>query len=174
MTVKHLSISMICLCVGLFALGCGGGSPAVDFGDQSTGNLLWGASHYGFVDKDYKKALAFADKALELYGDEARSMQASLSDFPPTDPPEAAFKYKTLNDVGLIAFAKGEILRNMEDPEGAREAYTMAAEEFGYAQVQEFGEWGDLGTSLDHDAMGFIKVADAARMRLAELDAGGD
>jgi hypothetical protein len=172
MKLKVISVLLFGLSVGFFALGCGGGSPSVDFGDQSTGNLVWGTYHYGFVDKDHDKALAFADKALELHGAEARSMQASLSEFPATDPPEDTFKYKALNDVAAVVLAKGEILLEKGDHEGAREAFTMVVEDFGYAQVQDLGEWGEFAPGVARDARGFMKVAELAKMRLAELEAG--
>ena len=172
MKLKVISVLLFGLSIGFIAVGCGGGSPSVDFGDQSIGNLVWGTYHYGFVDKDADKALAFADKALELYGAEARSIQASLSEFPATDPPEETFKYNTLNNVAAAVLAKGQILADQGDHEGAREAFTMVVEDFGYAQVQDLGEWRDAAPGVARDARGFMKVAEVATMSLAELDAG--
>jgi hypothetical protein len=145
----------------------------VDLGDSSLGNLLWGASHYGFIKKDLDKGLVYADKALELYGDEARQMQASLSDFPPTDPPEATYKYKVLNNVALAALAKGEILKAKGDRAGAEAALNMLVQDFGYAQFQDLGEWGDFASEVPRDAGGFLKLADVAKLVLADLEAGG-
>ena len=156
------------LIVAGVVLGCAGGAPSVDLGDGSTGNLVWGAVHYGLDNKDYDKGVAYADKALELHGAEARAMQASLTDFPPTDPPEATFKYKALNDVGLIALVKGEILRRKGDRAGAAEAWSMVIEDFGYAQVQELGEWQNLPPTFPRDAQGFIKLADVAKLALSD------
>jgi hypothetical protein len=99
-------------------------------------------------------------------------MQASLSEFPATDPPEDTFKYKALNDVAAVVLAKGEILLEKGDHEGAREAFTMVVEDFGYAQVQDLGEWGEFAPGVARDARGFMKVAELAKMRLAELEAG--
>lgn len=169
MKTSLLPALLVLLTVGLGALGCGGGQ-SVDLGDSSTGNLLWGTMHYMYEKKDLDKALAYADAGLEIHGEEARREQASLSGFPPTDPPEATYEYKTLNNVGLIALTRGEILREMGDLAGAREAFTMVIEDFGYAQVQDLGEWQGYLPSVARDERGFLKLADAAEALLVNLD----
>jgi hypothetical protein len=163
---------LILLAAGFFVLGCGGGEPEVNLGDSSLGNLMWGASQYGFVENDFDKALVYANKAMELYGDEARQQQASLSDFPPTDPPEATYEYKVLNGMGLMTLMKGEILQKQGDRAGAEEHFNMVIEDFGYAQFEDNGEWGEEFKDMPRDEQGFLKVADVARMKLAELEAG--
>lgn len=167
-------VALAVLLFGLLALGCSGGSPSVDLGDQSTGNLLWGATHYMYEDRDLDKALAYADAGLELHGAEARSQQASLSDFPPTDPPEAAYEYTALNNVGLIALARGEILLAQGDRAAASEAFSVVIEDFGYAQAQDLGEWQGYAEAVPRDERGFIKIAEVAELRLAEIEAGRD
>ena len=174
MKFKTLPSYLFLVSIGLFVLGCGGGKPSVNLGDGSLGNLMWGASQYGFVDRDPDKALVYADKALELYGDEARQIQASLSDFPPTDPPEAAYNYKVLNNVGLVALAKGEVLLQEGDRAGAEASFNMVIQDFGYAQFQDFGEWKDYASVVPRDARGFAKLADVAKLRLADMEAGRD
>ena len=170
---SHAFPSMIILLsVSLFVLGCGGGAPSVDLGDSSSGNLVWGTYFYGFTEKDSDKALVYADKALELHGAEARQMQASLSGFPATDPPEATYKYKALNDVGAAVLAKGQLLLEKGDRAGAEEAFTMVIQDFGYAQIQDLGEWKDTFPSVPRDAKGFMKTAELAKVRLADLEAG--
>jgi hypothetical protein len=131
--------------------------------------LIWGVFHYGFSEGDVDKGMAYSDKALELHGAEARQMQASLSGFPATDPPEATFQYKALNDVGLAVFGKGELLERKGDLEGAEAAYTMVVQEFGYAQVQDLGEWDESGVTVPRDANGFFKLAEAAEQKLTAL-----
>ena len=154
--------------------GCGGGQPSVDLGDSSIGNLTWGTYHYGFSEKDPDKAMVYADKALELYGAEARQMQGSLADFPPTDPPEATYKYKALNDLGAILLAKGEFLMEKGDRAGAEEAFTMLVQDFGYAQTQDNGEWNNYASPIPRDANNFVKLSDVAKLRLADIKAGRD
>lgn len=156
------------------ALGCSGGAPSLDLGDQSSGYFVWAVVHNTFEEVDLDKAVAYADTGLERYGDEARRMQSSLSDFPLTDPPESAYEYDTLNEVGFIAFVRGEALRQKGDLAGARDSYSMVVDEFGFAQVQDLGEWKDEARSVPRDAQGFLRLADVAKLRLAEIEAGGD
>ena len=172
MKFKMIPTFLILLSISLFVLGCGGSGPSADLGDGSLGNLLWGASQYGFIENDYDKALVYADKAMELYGDEARQLQASLSDFPSTDPPEAAYEYKVLNGMGMMSLMKGEILRKQGDRAGAEKYFNMVIQDYGYAQAEDNGEWGEEFKDFPRDDQGFLKVADVARMRLAELEAG--
>lgn len=172
MTSRKIPLLLVCLSLSTVGSGCAGGKPSVDFGDRSTGNLLWGASHYRWENRDLDKSLAYADKALELHGAEARKMQASLSDFPVTDPPGNVFKYNTLNNVALTTLVKGETLLEKGDQAGAAEAFTMVIRDFGYAQAQDLGEWGDYVTSVPRDAKGFVKLADVAKQRLADIKAG--
>lgn len=171
MNSKRFPTLLILIVTSLFFLGCGGSAPSVDLGDSSLGNLMWGASQYGFIENDYDKAMVYADKAMELYGDEARQQQASLSDFPPTDPPEAAYKYKVLNGMGLMTLMKGGILEKQGDRAGAEEQYNRVIQDFGYAQFEDNGEWGEEYKNMPRDDQGFLKVADVARMKLAELEA---
>ena len=162
------------LCSGLGMVGCAGGPPFVDLGDRSTGNLLWGASHYLWEDRDLDKALAYANAGLEIHGDEARAQQASLSDFVPTDPAERVYEYRTLNNVGLIALARAEVLLAQGDRAGAEQAFSALVEEFGYAQFQDLGEWRGYASTVARDDRGFVKLADVATARLADLKAGRD
>jgi len=164
-------LMFLLLSVSLVVLGCGGSKPSVDLGDTSSGNLVWGTYYYGFQEKDRDKALVYADKALELHGTEAREMQASLSGFPATDPPEATYKYKALNDVGAAVLAKGEMLLEKGDRAGAEEAFTMVIQDFGYAQIQDLGEWQNAFPSVPRDARGFMKTVDLAKLRLADINA---
>lgn len=174
MKSKTFLLTWLLLPVGLFVLGCGGGAPSVDLGDSSLGNLMWGASHYGFIENDPDKGMVFADKAMELYADEARQLQASLSDFPPTDPPEATYKYKVLNNVGLMAMMKGELLLKQGDRAGAEEYFNMVLQDFGYAQFEDNSEWGGDWKDMPRDDNGFIKLVDVAKLRLADVKAGKD
>ena len=155
----QIFLPVVALTFGLaLTAGCGG-TRSVDFGDGSLGNLMWGVfHHWGKGEPD--KALAYADKAVEVYGEEAREMQASLSDYVPIDPPEAAYKYSALNNVAAVLWAKGEILLEKGDKPGAITAFTTVVRDYGYAQVQEY------------EASEWWKPAERARQRLAELQPG--
>jgi hypothetical protein len=155
-------------------LGCSGGAPTLDLGDQSSGYFVWAVVHHTYEAADLDKAVAYADEGLARYGDTARRMQASLSEFPPTDPPESAYEYDTLNAVGFIAFVRADALQRKGDLAGAKASYSMVVEEFGYAQIQDLGEWKGEARSVPRDAQGFLRLADVAKLRLAEIEAGGD
>lgn len=176
MIAKTLPALLLSVALLSGALGCASSSPSIDFGDDSTGNLLWGIQHHGFSLGDHERGLAYADRLVELYGPEARRIQAELAGFPSTDPPEETFKYDKLNHVGLALLAKGEFLEREGDHQGAAAAYTMVIEEFGYAQFQDFGGWEELEEEklATKDARGFFKLAEAAASLRDQLPAGMD
>jgi len=168
---KALLLGLTCLSVGLGILGCAGSKPVLDPGDRSSGDFIWGVIHYGYENRDLGKALLYADRALEVHGAEARRLQASLSDFPATDPPEVAYRYNNLNNIAMAMLVKGDLLLEKGDREGAEAAYSMVIQEFGYAQVQDLEGYQH---DLPRDAQGFIKVADAAKQRLATMKGSKD
>ena len=173
----RLAPSILLLALGVILGGCAG-TKDLPHDDGSIGSMVYRmASNWGSGDPD--AALVYADRILDTYGDEAREIQASLSDFPATDPPEETYKYNTLNLTGLAAYGKGEILRQQGDTEGAVEAYTMAVQDFGYAQLLDYGEQyvknGPSTPRLDRPAEGkWWRPADLAQARLDELAAGGN
>ena len=160
--------------VVLLIVGCAGGTASLDPGDGSSGNLMWGASHYSYSDRDPAKAMAYCDKLIEQYGDKARELQASLSDFPATDPPEATFRYNDLNHVAAAHLIKADLLMDRGDREGAEEALTTLIEDYGYAQIQDLGEWGDYASAVERGPDGFVKLAEVAEWRLGEIREGGN
>ncbi len=150
-----LSIPILMLGAVLVA-GCAGSlhAPPLDFGDHSTGNLRYQAEarrHAGDLDQ----ALIYTDKLIELHSAEAREMQASLSDYPPT---EDAYNYGALNGVGVAYIIRAEILMEKGDKAGAREAYNTITRDFSYAQYQD-GEYD------------WYKAGEVAKRRLEELQA---
>ena len=131
-------------------------AAAPDYGDSKSETLTtkaWKA--YG--SENFDDALAYVAKCVELYEAEAKTMQASLKDYPPAEPHDATFKYWALNDVGTCLFIKGEILLKKGDKPGAKAAFTKLVDELKYAQC-----WDDKGW--------FWKPADAAKKRLVELE----
>ena len=150
------------LCMAILALGtvlvagCAGSpsSPPLDFGDMSTGNLRYQAESRREAG-DLDQALVYLDKLIEVHSAEAREMQASLSDYPPTGD---AYSYRTLNGVGVAYLIKAEILMEKGDRAGAREAYSTLARDFSYAQYQD----------NSHD---WHKAGEVAMQRLKELKA---
>lgn len=168
MKAKSFSLLVVLLTVNLAALGCGGTSN-VDLGDGSIGNLVWGTMNFGYIDEDLDKALVYANAAIDRYGDEARAQQASLTDFPATDPPEETYRYKALNNIAAVTVAKGDILFKQGDLEGAKAHFQTVIDDYGYAQIQDKEGWA-VGAS--HDSEDFIKVADWAKKRMAAAEKG--
>jgi len=121
---------------------------------MSTGNLRYQAESRRTAG-DLDQALIYVDKLIELHSAEAREMQASLSDYPPT---KDAYSYSTLNGVGVAYLIKAEILVEKGDKAGAREAYTTLTRDFTYAQHQD-------------GSHNWYKTGEVAMRRLKELNA---
>ncbi len=128
---------------------------SIDFGDDKSATLTTKAWQ-ALADKDLEAVLAYTNRCLDLYGDKAREMQASLTEFP-WESKEKIFEYWALNDVGTCLFIQGEALRNAGKIEEAKKAYQKLVDEFYYAQC-----WDPSGGF-------FWKPAEAAQQKLDEL-----
>ena len=91
----------------------------------------WGA-------KDYESAFYYTDKCIELYSEDAKLEQASLTGFPAT---EAIGRYDALNAVGTSLFIQGEAYLTQGKIDEAKEAFVMAIEGYGYAQNWDPRGW---------------------------------
>ena len=170
MNIKAFPIALILLSTSLGALGCAGGSPKIDMGDGSSGGLVWGTIHYGFERQDRDRGIAYADKLVELYGDEARSQQASLSDYPSTDPPEETYRYATLNNVAFGLLGKAALLRENGDLAGARESCEAIIREYSFGQLKADSAGAKkIAPDMPRDAQGFVKLGEVAEWMLADL-----
>lgn len=126
----------------------------VDFGDRQSRTLI-NYAWKSLDEKDYSAVISYAEKCLELYGDEAARMQGGLTDYP-SGSNEDIFKYWALNDVATILFIQGEAFRKADDAAKARLAYQRIRDEFSYGQA-----W---------DPQGFFwKPAEAAKEKLFVL-----
>lgn len=128
----------------------------MDFGDHSSETLTskaWDALNNGEINN----AIGYARKCIDMYAGKAREMQASLSGYPPNDPPEETTKYWALNDVGTCYFILGQAYLQRGDKTAAREAFETSADDFGYAQCWDPKGW-------------FWKPAEAARQKAVELE----
>mgnify|MGYP001172866118 CR=1 FL=1 len=114
---------------------------ALDFGDYKSSTLTvkaWGALN----SKDYKGAVVYTDKCIELYADQARQMQASLKDYPAGATEEIHTNYWALNDVATSLFIKGKALLELGREEDAKAAFKRLVEEFTYGQCWDpNGPW---------------------------------
>lgn len=127
----------------------------IDFGDHGSATLTEKAWN-SLASQDVDAVLAYADKCISLYEAEAKTMQASLTAFPSSEPKEETTRYWALNDVGTCYFIKGQALLIRSDRQGAKAAFEKCANEFGYSQCWDPKGW-------------FWKPADAARQKLVEL-----
>ncbi len=126
----------------------------LDYGDYTSVTLqvkAWDALGEG----EYENAVEFTEKCAELYEDEARKMQASLSAKPATDD---VHDYWALNDVGTCYFIRGEALVKLRRNTEALAAYKVVRDELYYSQAWDPKGW-------------FWAPADAAYPKVEMLEA---
>jgi len=153
MTIHRLLKGVGLALAGAFLATAAPAAP--DFGDHQSSTLTskaWEA----MAQQNFDDALAYVAKCEELYGAEAKAMQAALTDYAPTDPPEEATKHWALNDVGTAVFIKGEVLLKKGDKAGALAAYTALVKDYRFAQCWDPKGW-------------FWKPAEAAKQKIVEL-----
>ena len=124
----------------------------LDYGDSTSVTLTvkaWGALGEG----KYADAVMYTEKCSELYEDEARMMQASLTAKAPTDK---VHDYSALNDVGTSYFIRGKALMELNKNDEALAAYKVVTDDLYYAQAWDPKGW-------------FWAPADAAKMKIEML-----
>ena len=130
---------------------------AYDFGDFRSITLTkeaWAA----FGDLDLEKVLAYTNKCIEIYGEEAKKMQAALVDYPEGSRDEIA-AYWALNDVATCLFIQGETYRRVNMFAEAKASYQKLIDEYTYGQSWDAKGW-------------FWKPAEAARAKIKMLETG--
>jgi tetratricopeptide (TPR) repeat protein len=128
-----------------------------DFGDMKSVTLA--AKAWAALDKgDIEAVLAYTNKCIELYREEAQKMQASLSGYVSGSNQEI-FNYWALNDVGTCLYIQAEAYRKADMLEEAKEAYNLLINEYKYAQCWDASGW-------------FWKPAEAAQEKLDMLKTG--
>src|SRR3989338_3180712 len=106
-------------------------NPAVsmgyDFGDYRSVTLA--SKAWAALEKsDIEGVLAYTNKCIELYGEQAKKMQAGLKDYVLMDPnnpasKDAVFANWALNDVATSLFIQGEAYRRAKMNDEAKEVY---------------------------------------------------
>ncbi|MFA5388492.1 MAG: glycoside hydrolase family 2 TIM barrel-domain containing protein [Candidatus Omnitrophota bacterium] len=91
----------------------------------------WGA-------KDYDKTFYWTNKCVELYGEEAKKQQASLTGLPST---ETIDQYDALNAVGSSFFIQGEAYLSQGKAEDAKRVFDTAIRDYSYAQNWDPRGW---------------------------------
>jgi len=126
----------------------------LDFGDYKSATLTakaWQALNSG----DLEEALAYTEKCIELYADQAAEMQNSLTEYP-WESKEKIFSYWALNDVGTSYFIRGETYRKDGKIAEAKASYQKVLDDYFYAQCWDPQGW-------------FWKPAEAAQQKIEEL-----
>jgi len=111
---------------------------------------------HGIKDEEhFKKTLEITQRIIDLYKDEAKKQQASLSGFPKSR--EAIEAVNILNDVGTAYFIQGETYRDQGKLHEAISAFRAVLYEYCYAQAWDPRGW-------------FWKVAKAAYESILKLN----
>jgi tetratricopeptide (TPR) repeat protein len=111
----------------------------LDFGDYKSSTLAtkaWEALN----NKDLPGVDAYVGKCLELYADQAKEMQKSLTEYP-WESKEKIFSYWALNDVGTCLFIRGEAYKNAGKADEAKKAYKRLIDEYSFAQCWDPQGW---------------------------------
>ena len=127
------------------------GTP-YDFGDYTSQTLTvkaWEA----LGTNDHKGVEIYTKKCVQLYEEEAKKQQASLTDYAPK---EKAFDYWALNDVATCYFILGESLLAQKRYPEAKAAFERVVNDFSFAQCWDPKGW-------------FWKVAVGSRGRLNKI-----
>lgn len=130
---------------------------AYNFGDFRSETLVgkaWGAFNEG----DIEAVLAYTNKCIELYADQAKKMQNSLDDYAGGSK-EKVFSYWALNDVATGLFIQGEAYRRKKMFDEAKTVYKKLIDEYSFGQTWDTGGW-------------FWKPAEAAKEKIEMIESG--
>ena len=89
-----------------------------DFRSETLATKAWGA----LAQNDIEAVLAYTNKCIELYAEQAKKMQDSLKDYAKGSNDEI-FSFWALNDVATSLFIQGEAYRNANMKAEAKEVY---------------------------------------------------
>jgi tetratricopeptide (TPR) repeat protein len=134
-------------------------AAAYEFGDYRSATLVgkaWAAQNSG----DIEAVLAYTNKCLELYGEQAKAMQKDMKEFVTGEPKVVHAKW-ALNDVATALYIQGEAYRKANMKDEAKEAYKSIVDNYGFAQTWDPKGW-------------FWKPAEAAKEKLTMLESGID
>lgn len=124
-----------------------------DFSSQTLVAKAWEALNSNNLDA----VLAYTNKCLELYEEEAKTMQASLSDFPRGSKEEIITQWWALNDVATALYIQAEAYNKAGKAEEAKEVYSKVISEFTFGQCLGEEGW-------------FWKPSEAAKEKLDKLE----
>lgn len=140
-----------------FAMWQASPAMAYEFGDFRSATLVskaWAALSSG----DIEAVLAYTNKCIELYGEQARAMQKDLKDYVTGDPKDVHAKW-ALNDVATSLYIQGEAYKKANMKDEAKEAYQSIIDNYFFGQTWDLKGW-------------FWKPADAAKEKLGMIASG--
>jgi hypothetical protein len=135
MTVAIVAVS--CATVEVTDEDIQAATERLDYGDSTSATLVgkaWKASEK----KDYPELLAYTRRCVELYGEEAKSMNAALTGF---EPAKTAAEQWALNDVGTCMYIMANAYVDLEMYPEAVEAYRALATDYKYSQCWDPKGW---------------------------------
>ncbi len=154
--MKKLGLSLLLLTAICSATAPAWSAEAYNFGDFRSSTLAsksWEALNKG----DIEAVLAYTNKGIELYAEEARKMQADLKAYPTVK--EEIFKYWALNDVATYYYIQGEAYRRANMKDESKEAFNKLTKDYFYGQTWDPKGW-------------FWKPAEAAKEKMSMAGAG--
>ena len=125
---------------------------AYEFGDFRSATLV-SKAWAGLSSGDIEAVLAYTNKCIELYGEQARAMQKDLKDYVTGEPKDVHAKW-ALNDVATSLYIQGEAYRKASMKDEAKEAYQSIVDNYSFGQTWDLKGW-------------FWKPAEAAKEKLA-------
>lgn len=129
-------------------------ASAYNFGDMKSMTLI-GKAWNALNQNDTEAVLAYTNKCLELYSEQAKKMQGGLTDFV-KGTNEEIHSYWALNDVATALFIQGEAYRKAGKNDEAKSAYEKLINEYGFGQCWDPQGW-------------FWKPSDTAKEKLVSL-----
>jgi tetratricopeptide (TPR) repeat protein len=132
-------------------------AAAYNYGDYRSATLATKAWE-ALAAKDLEGVLAYTNKCLELYAEQAKKMQASLEDYP-TGTNDEIFAFWALNDIATCLFIQGEAYRQADMKDEALAAYKKVVDEYTYGQTWDVKGW-------------FWKPAEASQEKIAMIESG--
>ncbi len=105
---------------------------------------------------EYSKVYEYAREAENRYGEEARSQERSLTEFPPAEKTD---NYSVLNNVATCLFVKGECLIKENKIDEAKKVFKTILSDYSFAQAWDPRGW-------------YWKLAEKSQATLDKLEKG--
>ncbi len=129
-------------------------ASAYNFGDFKSSTLV-GKAWNALNQNDIEGVMAYTNKCLELYSEQAKKMQSGLTDYVKGSN-EEVHSYWALNDVSTALFIQGQAFAKAGKNDEAKAAYEKLIKEYTFGQCWDPQGW-------------FWKPADAAKEKIANL-----